>query len=165
MATQQPTPSIPGPDRMIDIKHIKDLVTLMKDNDLTEVDIKDGEQGICIRRGGAATVQAAPVQVHAAPAVQAAPAGPAPAAAPAPAAGQVTIDSPMVGTVYLAPNPDAAPFVKIGQRVSKDTVVCLIEAMKVFNEIKAEKDGVIEQILVSNSAAIEFGQKLFAIRP
>ncbi|MFZ2873646.1 MAG: hypothetical protein WAZ94_04100, partial [Phycisphaerales bacterium] len=65
MATQRPTPSIPGPDRMIDIKHIKDLVTLMKDNDLTEVDIKDGEQGICIRRGGAVTVQAAPVQVHA----------------------------------------------------------------------------------------------------
>lgn len=163
MATQRPTPSIPGPDRMIDIKHIKDLVTLMKDNDLTEVDIKDGEQGICIRRGGAVTVQAAPVQLHA-------PAAPQPAAAPAaqapaPASGQVTIDSPMVGTVYLAPNPDAAPFVKIGQRVSKDTVVCLIEAMKVFNEIKAEKDGVVEQILVSNSAAIEFGQKLFAIRP
>lgn len=162
MATQRPTPSIPGPDRMIDIKHIKDLVTLMKDNDLTEVDIKDGEQGICIRRGGAVTVQAAPVQVHA-------PAAPQPAAAPAaqapaPASGQVTIDSPMVGTVYLAPNPDAAPFVKIGQRVSKDTVVCLIEAMKVFNEIKAEKDGVVEQILVSNSAAIEFGQKLFAIK-
>jgi len=148
---------------MIDIKHIKDLVNLMKDNDLTEVDIKDGEQGICIRRGGAVTVQAAPVQVHAAPVPQAAPAGGA--AAPAQAPGQLTIDSPMVGTVYLAPNPDAAPFVKIGQRVSKDTVVCLIEAMKVFNEIKAEKDGVVEQILVSNSAAIEFGQKLFAIRP
>ncbi|MFZ2873651.1 MAG: biotin/lipoyl-containing protein, partial [Phycisphaerales bacterium] len=89
----------------------------------------------------------------------------APALAAAAASGQITIDSPMVGTVYLAPNPDAAPFVKIGQRVSKDTVVCLIEAMKVFNEIKAEKDGVVEQILVSNSAAIEFGQKLFAIRP
>lgn len=163
MATQRPTPSIPGPDRMIDIKHIKDLVTLMKDNDLTEVDIKDGEQGICIRRGGAVTVQAAPIQAHAPAAPQPVP---APAAqAPAPASGQVTIDSPMVGTVYLAPNPDAAPFVKIGQRVSKDTVVCLIEAMKVFNEIKAEKDGVVEQILVSNSAAIEFGQKLFAIRP
>jgi acetyl-CoA carboxylase biotin carboxyl carrier protein len=71
----------------------------------------------------------------------------------------------MVGTCYLAPNPDAAPFVKIGQSVTPDTVVCLIEAMKVFNEIKAEKSGVVEQVLVKTGQAVEFGQKLFSIRP
>jgi acetyl-CoA carboxylase biotin carboxyl carrier protein len=70
----------------------------------------------------------------------------------------------MVGTCYLAPNPDAAPFLKVGQQVTPDTVVCLIEAMKVFNEIKAEKTGVVEQILVKNGQAVEFGQKLYAIR-
>ncbi|HRJ50892.1 MAG TPA: acetyl-CoA carboxylase biotin carboxyl carrier protein, partial [Phycisphaerales bacterium] len=82
-----------------------------------------------------------------------------------PTAGQVAIESPMVGTFYSSPNPDAAPFVKIGQTVTPDTVVCLIEAMKVFNEIKAEKSGVIEQILVKSGQAVEFGQKLFLIRP
>jgi acetyl-CoA carboxylase biotin carboxyl carrier protein len=70
----------------------------------------------------------------------------------------------MVGTCYLAPNPDAAPFLKVGQQVTPDTVVCLIEAMKVFNEIKAEKSGTVEQILVKNGQAVEFGQKLYAIR-
>ncbi|MDX2132368.1 MAG: biotin/lipoyl-containing protein, partial [Planctomycetota bacterium] len=87
----------------------------------------------------------------------------APAAPPA--ASGPAIESPMVGTCYLAPNPDAAPFVKVGQSVTPDTVVCLIEAMKVFNEIKAEKGGVIEQILVKNGQAVEFGQRIFAIRP
>jgi biotin carboxyl carrier protein len=71
----------------------------------------------------------------------------------------------MVGTLYLAANPDSPPFVKPGAQVTPDTVVCLIEAMKVFNEIKAEKSGILEQILVKNGEAVEFGQKLFALRP
>ncbi len=70
----------------------------------------------------------------------------------------------MVGTFYSAPNPDAAPFVKVGQSVTPDTVVCIIEAMKVFNEIKAEKSGVVESVLAKNGQSVEFGQKLFALR-
>lgn len=70
----------------------------------------------------------------------------------------------MVGTIYLKPNPDAPEFVKVGQTVTKDSVVCLIEAMKVFNEIKAEKSGVVESILIKSGDAVEFGQKLFALR-
>ncbi|GJQ29399.1 MAG: acetyl-CoA carboxylase biotin carboxyl carrier protein subunit [Phycisphaerae bacterium] len=152
---------------MIDIAKIKELVTLMTENDLSELEIKDDKAGVSIKRGGA---QAAPIiQYAAAPAPQHAPAPAAangvPAAAPTPAGPQASIDSPMVGTCYLAPNPDAAPFVKVGQSVTPDTVVCLIEAMKVFNEIKAEKSGVVEQILVKNGQAVEFGQKIFAVRP
>lgn len=152
---------------MIDIAKIKELVALMTENDLAEVEIKDDKSGVSIKRGGAAPViqysaAPAPVQQHAAPAATS---NGAPAAAPTPAGPQASIDSPMVGTCYLAPNPDAAPFVKVGQSVTPDTVVCLIEAMKVFNEIKAEKSGVVEQILVKNGQAVEFGQKIFAVRP
>ncbi len=150
---------------MIDIAKLKELVALMTANDLTEVELKDEKQGVSIKRGGPA---GAPVVHYApAPAAHAAPVAAAPAAAApaAPAAALPAIESPMVGTCYLAPNPDAAPFVKVGQQVSADTVVCLIEAMKVFNEIKAEKAGVIEQVLVKNGQAVEFGQRIFAIRP
>ena len=148
---------------MIDISKLKELIALMKDNDLTEVYLEKGEDVVNVKRGACgAPVVAAPVQMAAA---VAAPVAAAPAVAPTPAGPQATIDSPMVGTCYLAPNPDAAPFVKIGQSVTADTVVCLIEAMKVFNEIKAEKSGVVEQVLVKTGQAVEFGQKLFSIRP
>ncbi|HYE62856.1 MAG TPA: acetyl-CoA carboxylase biotin carboxyl carrier protein [Phycisphaerales bacterium] len=158
---------------MIDISKLKELVALMAEHDLSEVDLKDEKESISLKRGTTQVVHAAP-QVQYAAAPQAAPvSAPAPAAsgggssgsaAPAAAAGP-TIDSPMVGTLYLAPNPDSPPFVKPGQQVTPDTTVCLIEAMKVFNEIKAEKSGTIEQILVKSGQAVEFGQKLFAIRP
>lgn len=150
---------------MIEISKLKELVALMKENDLTEVDLKKGDDVINIKRGGCGTPMiAAPMQM-AAPVAQAHAPAPAAPAAPTPAGPQASIDSPMVGTCYLAPNPDAAHFVKIGQSVTADTVVCLIEAMKVFNEIKAEKSGVVEQVLVKNGQAVEFGQKIFAIRP
>ena len=87
----------------------------------------------------------------------------APAAAPENNVKRVTIDSPLVGTLYRAPSPDAAPFVKVGDKVNADTVVCIVEAMKVMNEIKAEKSGVIRDILVENGSAVEFGQPLFVI--
>jgi acetyl-CoA carboxylase biotin carboxyl carrier protein len=173
-----------GATSMADIAHLKELMALMSANDVTEIVIA-GPSGITIRRGaqpstvinhqpviynGAAMpgmpAGAAPAPQHHAPA--AAPAAPAAPAAAAPAAAPATnfehIESPMVGTCYLAPNPDAAPFLKVGQQVTPDTVVCLIEAMKVFNEIKAEKSGTVEQILVKNGQAVEFGQKLYAIR-
>lgn len=149
---------------MIDIAKLTELVKLMVDNELSELDIRNGEEEISLRRGGVAP--AAPF--YAPPAAMPAPA-PAPAAAPAipaaPVSNLIAIESPMVGTFYTAPNPDTPAFVKPGAAISPDSIVCLIEAMKVFNEIKAEKSGVIEQVLVKNGEAVEFGQKLFLVRP
>jgi acetyl-CoA carboxylase biotin carboxyl carrier protein len=151
---------------MIDSQKLQELVKLMVDNDLTELDLQDEKETVTIKRGSAAPV----VQYAAhAPAPAAAPAAGAPAApAAVPAnddAGLVAIESPMVGTCYLGANPDSPAFVKPGSSISADTVVCLVEAMKVFNEIKAEKTGKIERVLVKNGQAVEFGQKLFLVRP
>lgn len=152
---------------MMEISKIKELVALMADNDLTEVELKGDKESVTIKR---ATACSAPViQYAAAPVAHAAQAAPAPAAAApaAPAAASapsITIESPMVGTFYSSPNPDAAPFIKVGQQVSADTVVCIIEAMKVFNEIKAEKSGIVESVLVKSGQSVEFGQKLFALK-
>lgn len=157
---------------MIDLKKLEKLINLMVENDLTEIDLADETQNVTLRRGNAeGTVQyvQAP-QAAAAPAPAATPAaasaGSAPAATtaePAAAAGP-TIDSPMVGSFYAAPSPDAADFVKVGDKVTPDTVVCIVEAMKVFNEIKAEKAGTIAKILVNSGDAVEFGQPLFELK-
>lgn len=153
----------------MDLKQLKELIHLMVENDLSEVELKTGEETtVYLRRGaekGAAYAMPAAAPTYA-PA-------PMPASAPAPAptnaggvpTGLVAIESPMVGTFYSAANPDSPPFVKPGSQISGDSVVCLIEAMKVFNEIKAEKSGVIEQVLVKNGDAVEFGQKLYLVRP
>lgn len=145
---------------MIDIRKLKELVKLMVENDLSELDLKDQEETVSIKRHG----QADPV-VHHAPLVQPA-AAPAQESAPAKAEddGLHAIESPMVGTFYSSPNPDSPPFVKIGDEVGPDSVVCLVEAMKVFNELKAECAGTIERVLVKNGEAVEFGQKLFLVR-
>ncbi len=170
---------------MIDIAKVKELVKLMVDNDLSEVDLKVDDNSVKIRRGpaggtvvnhnpviyGGAGGAPASVPGHAGAGVAAMPAAPMPLAATAPAPGDasrgglIAIESPMVGTFYSAPNPDTPAFVKPGSQISPDSVVCLIEAMKVFNEIKAEKSGVVEQVLAKNGEAVEFGQKLFLVRP
>ena len=143
------------------IDEIKAIAEIIAANDLTELKLEQDGFTLEIKRGGTATVvAAAPVAVAAAPAPAAAPV--AAAAAPA-AVSRETIDSPLVGTVYRAPSPEAAPFVKVGDKVTPDTVVCIVEAMKVMNEIKAEKSGVIRDILVDNGSAVEFGQPLFVI--
>lgn len=147
------------------IEEIESLARMMSEYDLNEFKIEAEGCTLCIRRGdkNAAPVVVAPAAV-AAPAVApvaAAPAAPAPAAAPAAAAQ--TIDSPLVGTFYRASSPDAAPFVNVGDRVTADSVVAIIEAMKVMNEIKAEKSGVIKEVLVENGQPVEFGQRLFVI--
>jgi acetyl-CoA carboxylase biotin carboxyl carrier protein len=108
-------------------------------------------------------VVVAPAPVAAAPAAPVAAAPAAPAAAPAAAAPAKTIDSPLVGTFYRAASPDSDAFVNVGDRVTADTVIAIIEAMKVMNEIKAEKSGVIKEILVENGQPVEFGQPLFVI--
>lgn len=156
---------------MIDANKLKDLVKLMVENDLTEIDLQDEKETVTLRRGHAPTMQHAPM-MYAAPAAASTPAA-APAAAgaggaaaaPASDAGLIAIESPMVGTFYSAANPDSAPFVTAGAKINASTVVCLIEAMKVFNEIKAEKIGTVERVLVKSGEAVEFGQKLFLVRP
>jgi len=151
----------------MNVEEIKAIVKLMSDNDLTEFKIAADECRLCIKRGGR-TVEAfqngAPIPLAAAPAATPA-AVPAPAAEPAPAAAKPakTIDSPLVGTFYRAPGPDAPPFSKVGDKVTPETVVCIIEAMKVMNEVKAETSGVIKDILVTDGIAVEYGQPLFVI--
>ena len=168
---------------MIDIRKLKELVRLMVENDLSELDMKDQAETVTIKRGpaGGTVVNHQPViyqgagasAPHSAPPTRAiaAAADEAPesdngtvTAAPD-TAGLVAIESPMVGTFYSSPNPDAGPFISVGTSIGPDSVVCLIEAMKVFNEIKAETTGTIERILVNNGEAVEFGQKLFLVRP
>lgn len=158
----------------MDLKDIKAIIDLMRKNSISEFELekegfkirlKRGPNGITPSAGeeGGAFVAApvpAPPMLQPVPGVAAA-VSPAPVATPA----EAEIKSPMIGTFYRAPSPDAAPYVEVGTPVEPDTVVCLIEAMKVMNEIKAEAKGVITQVLVENGKPVEFGQPLFKIRP
>ncbi len=160
----------------MDFKLIQRLALLMQQVELTELELDDPKSGARLRleRGPKVQPGATPV-VHlshlGAPAPMAAPAAvaaaPAPSAAPAPAAAPEgkPIQSPMVGTFYRSPSPEAEPFVQRGTSVKPDTVICIIEAMKVLNEIRAETSGVIVDVLVENGQPVEFGQPLFLIRP
>jgi acetyl-CoA carboxylase biotin carboxyl carrier protein len=156
----------------MDISLLEQLTRMMNDADLNTVDLRDGEKRIVLKRGAvqvAAPVYAsAPVQQLAPAAVSAAPNTPATTKS-TPAddsdAGLVPIKSPMVGTFYSAPSPDAKPFVSVGNQVDEETDVCIIEAMKVFNNIKAETRGSIAKILVTNGQTVEFGQALFLVKP
>ena len=156
-----------------DVRAIKELVTLMRRHDLSEVDLREGEVRIRLRRGPLGTVTAGPIPLPpAAPVVASAP--PSPSAAPAGAPSEdaaksskslLTIKSPTPGTFYGSSSPDAEPFVHVGSRVTPTTVVCLIEAMKIFNEIPADCSGVITEILVENQQPVEYGQVLFRVDP
>lgn len=147
----------------MDIKDIKQLVRLMVENDLGELEIADGEHKVHLKRG----LGAAPV-VTVAPAVQhaaAAAAAPKVAAPEAPAEDLIEIKSPMVGTFYAAPSPDSEPFIAVGAALNDDSAVCIIEAMKVMNEIKAECSGTVREICVKNAQPVEYGQVLFRVKP
>jgi len=152
---------------MIDVKKLKQLIELMKENEITELDIRDQEGQVTLKRGTPGsfvpTVTMTPVASQA-PASAPAPVAPGTAAAAADD-GLIPIASPMVGTFYTAASPDAEAFAKVGQSIGKESVVCIIEAMKVFNEIKAEVSGTIQRVLVSNGQAVEFGQPLFMVKP
>jgi acetyl-CoA carboxylase biotin carboxyl carrier protein len=141
------------------VERIRSLIDLMKEYDLNEIDLKQDDQQIRLVRGGKQ------VQIAAAPAPVAAPVS-APAAAPAAVADGPhikVIASPMVGTFYSRPKPNADDFVKVGASVSSDTVVCIVEAMKVFNEIPAEVSGKIVEVLVQNEESVDFGRPLFKV--
>jgi len=157
----------------VDLKDIKAIIDLMRKNSLSEFELEKQDFKIKLKRG--VTGQVVPVE-ESQPAAYTiplpptetpgSPAAPGPAAAPSPAAPPLLeIKSPMIGTFYRAPSPDAADYVEIGTDVTPETVVCLIEAMKVMNEIKAEVKGVVTHILVENAKPVEFGQPLFRIRP
>jgi acetyl-CoA carboxylase biotin carboxyl carrier protein len=157
-----------GSNDVFDVRKVRRLVELMKEHELAEVDLKQGDQRIRLRRGHEPVVQMAAPAAAPAPAPAAAP-SPMAASSPAPAApvdeANVTyITSPMVGTFYMASGPDAPPFVSIGDSVGPDTTVCILEAMKVFNEIPAECSGKILARLAENGDAIEYGQKLFKVQ-
>jgi acetyl-CoA carboxylase biotin carboxyl carrier protein len=155
----------------VDLKDIKAIIDLMRKNSLTEFELEKQDFKIKLKRGAGQT--GVPVDdsigfAYPVTAPLAAPASPPPqmAAAPAPAAtSSLEIKCPMIGTFYRAASPESADYVEIGTEVTPETVVCLIEAMKVMNEIKAEVKGVVTQILVENAKPVEFGQPLFTIRP
>jgi acetyl-CoA carboxylase biotin carboxyl carrier protein len=154
----------------VDLKDIKAIIDLMKKNSITEFELERQDSKIRLKRGlngGAQTVQpddaipAAPVPAQPVMAVPATP----PAVPPSVPTGEVDIKSPMIGTFYRAPSPEAGNYIEVGSEVNIDTVVCIIEAMKVMNEIKAEVKGVVTQILIENAKPVEFGQPLFKVRP
>ena len=161
---------------MIDMRKLKELIRLMTANELLDLDLRDKDEQVTIRRPN----------IHSAPQIMQAPAGLAQAVTMAPpavaqsaapvapskpaapiddTAGLIKIESPMVGTFYASASPDKPSFVSIGASVGPNSVVCLIEAMKIFNEINAGTTGTIEKILVKSGDAVEFGQAIFLVRP
>ena len=138
----------------------------MVENDLTELDLRDEQETVTVKRPGLhAAPQLMPQFVQQAPMMMPA-AAPAVSPAVAPPAEKLpAIESPMVGTFYASAGPDKAPFVSVGSKIGPDTTVCLIEAMKIFNEIKAETSGTVEEVLVKSGQPVEFGQALYRIRP
>jgi acetyl-CoA carboxylase biotin carboxyl carrier protein len=135
----------------------------MKEHDLSELDLKQADNRVRIRRGGEVVAYSAPAMPAPRPAAAASEA--APAKESAADARMLVIKSPMVGTFYRASGPDAAPFVKVGDRIGPEKTVCIVEAMKVFNEIPAGLSGQVVAILVENGAPVEFGQPLIKVDP
>lgn len=155
----------------MDLKDIKAVIDLMKKNSVSEFEMEREGFKIRLKRSGGGAVYEEGAQVAYIPQPMALPspavgvAAPAGAPAPAPAASGLEIKSPMIGTFYRSPSPEAASYVDVGAEVGPDTVVCIIEAMKVMNEIKAEVKGVITEILIDNAKPVEFGQPMFRVRP
>lgn len=158
---------------MIDIRKLKELVKLMVENDLSELDLRDEQETVVCKRGYAPAaggpVHYAPPIIHHAPAPGAAAPGASGGAAGGVSgaddeSGLHAIVSPMVGTFYAAPDPESPAYASVGASVGPETVVCIVEAMKVFSEIKADCSGTIEKVLVKSGDAVEYGQKLFLVR-
>jgi acetyl-CoA carboxylase biotin carboxyl carrier protein len=157
----------------MDLRKLKKLIDLVQESGIAELEITEGEEKVRIARGGA--VSLTPLAAGAAPLAAAAPAGgaaPATAAAPAttgaaaeppPGAEGHVVKSPMVGTFYRSPAPDAKPFIEVGGTVKEGQTICVIEAMKLMNEIEADASGTIKSILVENGQPVEYGQALFII--
>jgi acetyl-CoA carboxylase biotin carboxyl carrier protein len=158
----------------MDVGLLEQLVKLMQSHELTTVELRDGDRRVTLKRGGETVMQmmSAPMaapnpSMHHSPQPASSAGGStsAPTAAADADAGLHPIKSPMVGTFYASPSPDAKPFVTVGAQVDEDTDVCVIEAMKVFNNIKAECKGTIAKVLVENGHSVEYGQVLFLVKP
>ena len=151
-----------NPGDLFNVKKVRRLIELMKEHDLAAIDIKQADHRVRIKRGGEVVVSAGAMVPQTQPAAR-----PGPAAAPEPAADarMLVIKSPMVGTFYRSSGPDAAPFVKVGDRIGPEKTVCIVEAMKVFNEIPSGVSGQVVAVLVENGAAVEFGQPLIKVDP
>ena len=150
---------------MIDLRQVKKLIELVEESDIDELEIHEAEESVRIRRRSPPPVQAPLAQIYAPPATAAPallPASPVAPAADDPEAGQ-TVKSPMVGTYYQSPSPSAKPFVAIGQRVEVGDTLCIIEAMKILNQIEADRAGVIKSIMVEDAQPVEFDQPLFVL--
>jgi acetyl-CoA carboxylase biotin carboxyl carrier protein len=154
----------------MDLRKIKTLIELLEQSGIAELEVKEGEESVRIARHSPAAPQhmmtyAPPLPAPPAPA----PAAAAPAAAPGPAKPAASkghaVKSPMVGTFYRAPSPGAKPFVEVGQTVKQGQTLCIIEAMKMLNQIEADASGVISEILIDNGQAVQFDQPLFMIDP
>ena len=148
----------------MDIRKVKKLIELLEESNINEIEIKEGEESVRISRGGPIQVAAAPAPVAVAPAPVAA--APAPAAEPAaaePATNGHVVKSPMVGTFYRSPSPSSPAFAEVGQQVKVGDPICIVEAMKMMNQIEADKAGTIEAILVDNAQPVEFDQPLVTI--
>ena len=148
----------------MDLRKLKKLIDLVQESGIAELEITEGEEKVKIVKGGAVSVAAAaPVSPPAAPEPRpAAPAAPASAEVPAGQEGHV-VKAPMVGTFYRSPSPDAKPFVEVGQAVKEGETICIIEAMKLMNEIEADASGAVKAILVENGQPVEYGQPLFIL--
>jgi acetyl-CoA carboxylase biotin carboxyl carrier protein len=152
----------------VDLKDIKAIIDLMKKNSVSEFELEKQDFKIRLKRGmngGVVSAEEGGPQVITYAPMQAALPAAAPTAPAAATSNDADIKSPMIGTFYRSPSPESAAYAEIGTEVSPDTVVCIIEAMKVMNEIKAEVRGVITQVLIENAKPVEFGQPLFKIRP
>jgi len=151
-----------NPGDLFDVKKVRRLIELMKEHDLSELDLKQADHRVRIKRGGEVVATSFAPAMHQ-------PTRPAaaepPAREPAADSRMLVIKSPMVGTFYKASGPDAAPFVKVGDRIGAEQTVCIVEAMKVFNEIPAGVSGQVVAILVENGAPVEFGQPLIKVDP
>jgi len=148
-----------------DLQKIKELIEIMKDNDLLEIEIKHGDDKIFLKRSGPVTIVPESPKAGGVPAAPAATEALSQPSAPQKQEELLEIKSPIVGTFYATTSPDSTPYVEIGSHVNPQTVICIIEAMKVMNEIKAEISGTIVEIPVTNGQAVEYGQVLFKVRP
>ncbi len=152
----------------MDIRKIKKLIDLIQESDVAEIEIQEGEESVRISRTSSQQVimsapQAMPMVEHATPAAQQAPAA-EPASETASSANMANaVTSPMVGTFYRSSSPESAPFIEVGQTVAEGDVICIIEAMKMFNQIEADRSGTVKAILVENAHPVEFGEPLVII--
>ena len=150
----------------MDIRKVKKLIELLEESNIDEIEIKEGEESVRISRNAVPTFAAAPAYAAPMAAPATAPVAPAPAAAvatPEPVVSGHSVKSPMVGTFYRSPAPTSPSFVEVGQSVKVGDVLCIVEAMKMMNQIEADKAGTVEAILVESGEPVEFDQPLFSI--